>query len=282
MRIIQRILNYATEDMLKDYQHSNLYSEEYLQRFARSMQCLSDYAEKKGAQFYYYQCWDKHSIYPEYFPDTVIQSDSESKTDGIVRALTDYTAVRVISPKRELTEMKTVKPTYSVWGDPAHWNERGAYTGYLKLMNVINEYSDIPYKILQESDYVITTPDRGETLFGSIHRTEYIEDFELKDAKALSTSRKYTSLPDGWKQRVLINDAVDNETRLLVIGDSYFNTFLVNDLAESFRETIFIWGEAIPDFGKILDAYNADIVVMEAAERVDRTKLIIKAAESLD
>jgi hypothetical protein len=143
-------LNYADEAMLKDYQHANLYSEEYLREFADSMQYLSNYAEGKGAQFYYYQCWDKHSIYPEHFPKTVIQSGTESKTDGIVRALTDYSTVKVISPKQELIEEKSRKSTYSVWGDPTHWNQRGAYIGYLKLMDTVNENSNIPYKVLQE------------------------------------------------------------------------------------------------------------------------------------
>ncbi len=271
-------LNYATEAMLKDYQHDDLYSEEYLHTFADSMQVLSDYAEAGGAQFYYYQCWDKHSIYPEYFPETVVQTGAESKTDGIVRALRDYSEVRVISPKQELTDEKPVNPTYSVWGDPAHWNQRGAYVGYLKLMNTINEYSDDRYKVLQESDYIITKPDQGETLFGRIHRTEYIEDLKIKAPKAVPTGTMYKSHPKKWKQRVLINEEADNDTRLLVIGDSYFNYFLIDDLAESFHETIFIWSEALPDFRKIVDTYHADIIVVEAAERADRTGMIIKTA----
>ena len=93
-------LNFATADMLKDYQHANLYSEEHLHEIADSMQYLSDYVEKSGAQFYYYQCWDKHSIYPEYFPRTVIQTGDESKTDGIVRALMK----KLFNPPSEMGE----------------------------------------------------------------------------------------------------------------------------------------------------------------------------------
>ena len=184
-------LNYATEDMLKDYQHANLYSEEYLREIADSMQYLSDYVESKGAQFYYYQCWDKHSIYPEYFPDTVLQYGNKSKTDGIVKGLKDYSRVTVISPKQELLDGKTVHSTYSVWGILTHWNQHGAYIGYCKLMDTINSNSDIQYKVLQESDYNITNLDQGWTIFGEIHRVDNGENFEIKNAQAVLTMRNW-------------------------------------------------------------------------------------------
>ena len=152
-------LNFATEVTFHDFQHKDLYPEAYMQAVADALRVLSDYAEENGARFYYYQCWDKHSIYPEYFPKTVIQTGEESKTDGIVRALIDYSKVNVISPKQDLTDGKSVKPTYSVWGDPTHWNQRGAYIGYVKLLDAINKNSDIQYRVLQEADYNITTPD---------------------------------------------------------------------------------------------------------------------------
>ena len=274
-------LNYATAKMLKDYQHDDLYPDDYLHEFADCMQYLSDYVEGKGAQFYYYQCWDKHSIYPEYFPKTVIQTGEESKTDGIVRALIDYSKVNVISPKQDLTDGKSVKPTYSVWGDPTHWNQRGAYIGYVKLLDAINKNSDIQYRVLQEADYNITTPDQGQTLFGGIHRADYIENFEIKNAKAVLTNEKLTSHSDDKRHRFFTNNEADNDTRLLVIGDSYFDTFIIDDLAESFHETIIIWGDYLSDVQSIIDAYDADIVVVEAAERVDRTKVIIKGVTAM-
>lgn len=71
---------------------------------------------------------------------------------------------------------------------------------------------------------------------------------------------------------------MDNDTCLLVIGDSYFNTFIIDDLAESFHETIFIRGEYLADFRKIVDTCGADIIVLETAERVDITKAVAEAA----
>lgn len=274
-------LNYATEAMLKDYQHLNLYSDKYLCEFAESMQVINDYVKNNGAQFYYYQCWDKHSIYPEYFPATVCQFGEKSKTDGIVKALNEYSDVKVISPKQDLLNEKKLHSTYSVWGDPTHWNPRGAYVGYLKLMNEINANSNREYKILEESDYNITSPDQGYTAFGGIHEIDHIEKFDIKSPKSILTNEKLTLYNSDQRHRYYTNHSVDNNTKLLIIGDSYFESFIVDDLAESFYETILIWGDYLADIKNIIDIYDADIVIVEAAERVDRTSGIIKGAQKI-
>ena len=132
-------LNYATNDIIRSYQHYDLKSEDTLNKIADSYQYYSDYLKAKGIQFYYYQCWDKHSIYPEYFPRTITQFGDISKTDQIVDTLANRTTVNVISPKQALIDAKDEYATYSVWGDATHWTQRGAYIGYQLLMDEINK-----------------------------------------------------------------------------------------------------------------------------------------------
>ena len=273
--------NYATQAIITDYQHNNLYSEEKLKEIAESFQYLKEYVEKKGAQFYYYQCWDKHSIYPEYFPRTVLQFGEKSKTDCFIDAIRKYTDVYVISPKEDLLNAKAICSPYSKWGDSTHWSQRGAYIGYLKLMNTINNYSELQYSILQEKDYNITVQDQGQTLFGGIHKVDELEDFSIINTQAVLTNEKITLFSEDQRHRCFTNDAVDNKTRLLVLGDSYFNSFIIDDLAESFYEVIMLWGGYVEKLESIMDEYKPDIVVIEAAERVDRTGIIIKAAKAL-
>ena len=272
-------LNYATAEMITDYQHLNLYSEDVLWDIADNMQYLSDYAKEQGAQLYYYQCWDKHSIYPEYFPTTVIRYGRESKTDGIVRALRDYSDVQVISPKQELLDGKEFYDTYSVWGDPTHWSQRGAYIGYRALMDKINAHAEAPYRILEESDYDITITDQGRTVFGGIHKEDELEDFKIKNPQAVLTNEKLTVYADEKSHSFYTNEHAGNKTRLLILGDSYFNSFILDDIAESFYETILIWGDYDSDIKTILDAYDPDIVIIENAERCDRMGELIKGAK---
>lgn len=274
-------LNYATSAIIGDYQRKNLYDEDYLRGFASSMQALSDYAKSKGASFYYYQCWDKHSIYPEYFPKTVIAGEGLSKTDGMIRALQEYTDVSFISSKEKLVEIKNQYETYTVWGDPTHWSRRGAYIGYLDLMRVINQRSKKKYMVLQEEDYNLTLRDLGYTVSGCIHEISYEECFDLLKPKAVQDNDRLTLYSGDYRHCYYVNDAVDNNTRILIIGDSYFKTFIVDDLAESFHETVLIWGDYLSDYKAIVDEYNPDIVIVEAAERVDRSYEIMAGAAVL-
>lgn len=265
-------LNYATEEMLKDYQHLDLKSNEILDIVAEGFQYAKEYLGEKNIQMYYFQCWDKHSIYPEYFPATVIQHGDTSKTDQIVDTLTMRTDIDIVSPKAELIGEKNSYATYSKWGDPTHWTPRGAYIGYKKLMQTINKNNNQKYKVLQERDYNITKKDMGTTLFGGIHKKCLLEDFTLREPKAELTNDKLVLYGEDQRHFFYTNQNVDNKTRVLVLGDSYFNDFILDDLAESFYETFIIWGDYVENFENIINTYNPDLVIVENAERCDRTE----------
>ena len=95
------------------------------------------------------------------------------------------------------------------------------------------------------------------------------------------SNEKLTLHFDDQRHRCYTNDYVDNKTRLLIIGDSYFDSYIMDDLAESFYETIIVRGDYLSDFQEIIDTYDAAVVVIEAAERVDRTGVIVDAAQSM-
>ena len=266
-------LKYATPDILCSFQLNDLKDDILLSRLSEGFQYADDYLSERDIQFYYYQCWDKQSIYPEQFPKTVLQHGEISKTDQIVETLENRTSVNVISPKQSLIEGKIIYDTYSAWGDPTHWTPRGAYIGYLELMDSINSENNNEYYTLQESDYIITEKDLGSTLFGGIHEECMIESFEIKEPKAKLTNEKLTLYGGINGHSFYTNDEVDNDTRILIIGDSYFDSFLLDDIAESFHETILIWGDYANDFEAIIEEYNPDIVVVENAERCDRTDM---------
>ena len=277
-------LNYATDAIIKDYQHLNLKTEEELKEIAESFQICSDYLKNKGIQMYYFQCWDKHSIYPEYFPDTIVQFGEVSKTDQIVQALKNYTDIKVVSPKNKLIEYKSQYDTYSVWGDATHWTQRGAFIGYQLMMDTINDNNNGKYKVLTEEDYDITVTDQGSTLFGGIHKKDYLEKFEIKNPQAYHTEEepKWLSPWANKSRLVYYNDSVDNKDTLMILGDSYFDNYLYDDFAESFYKVVLIWGDYGENLVEIAEYYKPTIIIVENAERVERTGGIIKAAQEID
>ena len=285
-------LNYVGQIVIPEYQHTNLLPEEQIQRICDSYTVVNDYLEHRGIRFYYMQNWDKQSIYPEYFPDSVIQYGDVSMTDQVVDALKTRTSVPVISTKEVLIAGKEQYETYSIWGNSTHWTDRGAYLGYRQLMETIaQDYEEFstqktqktePIKILSEDDYIITEKDLGDTLFGGIHVENISEEFVLRDPKAVLENDRLTLYKDlDPRQSYHVNSEAGNDLKLLIIGDSYIEMFLIDDISESFSETIQLWSVTMFDLKKIVDEYEPDIVLYERAEREPGFDDVIRAADSI-
>ena len=260
-------LNYATANMIADYQNEDIPTIDFLNRVAEGYNIADKFFESQGISFYYFQCWDKHSIYPEHFPSTVIRREGNSRVDVIVQYLIDNTNVNIINPKEDLIQNKPIYDTYSLWGDPTHWTERGAYIGYLKLMETINSQEQCYYTILAEDDYQIDMVDAGSTLFGGVHKTCFEERFTVNQTNAILCNEKLTVGADDYRNRFYSNGAVDNNTTILFICDSYFYNYIIDDIAESFNNTICLHSSYLNDLDQIIADYEPDIVVVENAER---------------
>lgn len=61
-------VNSTPDSQILEYQHLNLKSEEELNEIANGFQTISDYLKNKDIQYYYMQCYEKYSIYPEHMP----------------------------------------------------------------------------------------------------------------------------------------------------------------------------------------------------------------------
>lgn len=275
-------INYATDDIITDYAHLNMWSEEQLVSITNSYKKIDKFLKSKNIQFYYFQCWDKHTIYPEYFPKTIVQYGTKSRTDQRIERMLKDTDVTIISPKEELVKNKNKYEVYSKYGDATHWTERGAYIGYQVLMNEINKLNSNRYYILKENDYDIKLVDSGSTLFGGIHLKNYSEKFNIKNPKAVLANDKLTLYADDQRHDFYTNDTVDNKTRILIIGDSYFDNYIIDDIAESFYETIIIRGDYLENFSNIIEEYKPDIVILECAERADKSYLVALGARNLN
>lgn len=276
-------INYATDAMIMDYAHLNLRSEEEVAKIGESYQAISDWLEEQEIQFYYVQCWDKHSIYPEQFMASVNQIGDVSKTDQVISYLRENTTVNTLSLKEVLSESKDEYEVYSNWGDPTHWTDRGAYIGYKYIVQEVNKYNEDVFKVLQEEDYNITVSDQGITLNGFIHEVDMLESFSIKEPQAVMVDR---SILNGYstdkRNKVWKNSNVDNDKRVLLLCDSYLGSYVAEDLAESFSELILIWADYSPNMLSMVSEYNPDIIIFENAERIDRSHIVVEIAENLN
>lgn len=275
-------LNFAEDFMFENYAHVDLYSDEELTSFADSFQTLSDYVEDQGVAFIYFQCYDKHSIYPEYFSQSINQYGNISATDQFVDTIKNKTTVDIIDPKEALLSAKDQYNVFSIWGDPAHWSPRGSFVGYQMLIDEINKSTGKDYKVLTEDDFNITMNDQGKYMLGCIHEVDMEENFELKEPHAVQTDEAPLFLsPNAYFSRTIYeNDAVDNNDTIVIIGDSYFEYHMFPQLAESFSRTVQIWGDYYNEIPAIIEYYHPTVIVAENAERCARYPDIVSAVET--
>src|SRR5690606_16600111 len=98
----------------------------------------------KGVSFYLALIPDKKTVYPENYPDTILQDGNISKMDMITDYLNDKTDVKVINMTSALIKAKEDAVVYSPRVDNAHWNNYGAMIGYRELISEIQkDYKDV-------------------------------------------------------------------------------------------------------------------------------------------
>ena len=269
---------YAPLSIVEDFAHVNLRTQESVATIGDSYQVVHDWLEGKGIPFYYVQCVDKHTVYPERFISSVKQIGDVSKTDQILSYLQDKTSVNAIYFKQILKDNKESHPVFSHWGDPTHWTYRGAYLSYRHMMEQINKEFSVSLKVLTEQDYTISY----QTNQGPNGETEQIEVFSITNPQAQKSD---VAVMGEWgtdeRHSVWKNPNAGNDKRLLLMCDSYFNNYLIDDLAESFGEVWLVWGDYTAVLPQIVELCDPDIVIYECAERVDRSMAVCALAETL-
>lgn len=271
-------LIYAPDSIIKDFAHANLWSDEALKDIGDSYQTVSDWLGEKGIPFYYVQCVDKHTIYPERFIASVKQIGTVSKTDQVMDYLQRNTTVNTVYFKSLFLEKRDEYDVFSHWGDPTHWTTRGSYLAYLHMMEQINQDMDQPVKVLQEDCYDIGIYQQ----IGPEGQTEDVEWMNIRNPKAQQQDvSAFGKWADDHRHSIWKNPEAGNDKRLLLMADSYFNNYLLDDLAESFGEVWLVWGDYTLDLPEIVEHCDPDLVIFEVAERVERNYAICNLASEM-
>lgn len=278
------VLDYISEEVIANYTNADIRTESELAEVVDAYQTISRYLADKGIQFYFVQCYDKQSIYPEYFPSSMIQHGDISRADQLVEALRSQTDVEVIALKDIFLGIKDTTDVYGKWTDPSHWNPIGAKIGYREIMRIINENNDNMFHVLDDSDYDIKYMDQGVTLFDVVHEEDYTNAYIIKDDNAVKCNERFPA-SYSWHPNnfYFSNDVVENDKCVIILDDSYIRTFILKDFAQSFKTTLNINRDYIGggNFISMIDTFKPDIVIYEQTERSDGTMDVMEAANEI-
>lgn len=274
------------DGMIREYQHLNLLSEPELAQYVKNMQGISDYLKERGIAFYYFQCYDKETIYPEKYVKGVNQIGTVSRADQIVQALEERTDVRQILVKDTLLSHRE-ETIYYQFVDTLHWTEKGSYYGYQALMEELcRDFDRIP--VLQENDFQITEMESETTLYGFPYPyTEIVPIYDVKEPHAQEiteeTRERWDFLHVKEHTHDYINETCENDLKILVLGDSFVRMYLKSDLAESFSAALSIDWMNISILDEVVEEYRPDIVIIENTQSaLDNTIPLISQVDFIE
>ncbi len=211
----------------------------------------------------------KFNVYPEELPLSVSLVNTYSAAEAIDDDLKTAIGFSYASPFDELVASKSSFPTYSRAVDVGHWNQYGAFIGYSALMEAVKEnFPDL--RILTEEDFSITEVERELKTDWGFASTEtdlkYEPEFTrtaIEDAGFFDRIN-YTS-KDIWKSYRYFKNPDTTLPKAILVGDSYVWQFLLQNMAESFSELIFIHYLDLDQVNYLTTIVEPDVVMLTGA-----------------
>jgi hypothetical protein len=253
---------YTNGSMIPKFQGKQYLSDEQLQNMAVRLEELKIYLDKKGIPLIVMFCTDKESIYPEFYPKSIMRGPEPNQLDIITKYLQNHTSVDVFNIRQALLSEKEHYLLYPVSGnfqDISHYTQLGAFFAYRELMDYITVY--FPWMIPYEIDDIEISYDINETPHVFL-KTE-------KTYKKLEQSFFYDFNTDDISDP--FNAAFENiESTLpsiLLLRTSYSDeSFTGKFIAQHFGKTIMTHFINMENIKEYITRFNPDIVVFESVE----------------
>ena len=244
----------------QDFRNEHPATSADLEKSAGYVADLAEWCRRNNKDFYFFVAPNKHRVYGEYYRCVHRNKpDSQSLFNRFLKHA-QAKGVSVIYPINELLQAKrTGKLLY--WKHDTHWNARGAYVGYLALMQKMNEKDGL-YSVV-EPDF-ITCTQYGRDLEGMYPNVP-------PDDNALYVQHKekpdITTIGKKIGSRAIFTQKNPRKQGKVVVYRDSFTTALAPYLSETFGVSTYIWRYHVEpgDYEKYLQ--HADIVILETVER---------------
>lgn len=252
-------------DTAADFTGESALSEEEINAAADALARLNAYAKEHGATLIVAVAPNKNTIYPDKMPAVYQKSASPSNLDRLHDAL----ALRDVA-YTDLRTALTDDDALLYHRRDTHWNGLGALRAYNAILDTVGiaheDYADIP--LVTTCDFA---GDLDELLYPAVVRYDEntMPDFDFSSA-FLYTSAYRTSMD------MTITTRGHGEKTALIFRDS-FGSAWIPYFSAAFAEVRY--ERAVPYRIDILEQFDADLVIVEIAER--NIAELISAADRL-
>ncbi len=258
------------ESNIKSIQHADVPDEAKIQEIKTKLQNMKEYFKSKGINYQINVFPNKFDIYSEYLLDTIRPIQDKSLLDVFYELKQDGNDNINIDVDEFMNEKKN-RVIYSKANDSSHWNNYGAFIGYSQILKGLKKQSP-NIKELCKDDFIISPIQKDVFVANKLYTTETDYQFEYKGQRMASEDPDffrqigYTSVDPWCSYRHFINSD-KSLPKAVIIGDSYVWMFMLDNLAESFSELVFIHQLDIDNLSKIMNIVEPDNVIIAGLDR---------------
>jgi hypothetical protein len=266
------------DGLIRHYQGVKRFTSANLRAWQRMLRKRNDELKRRGIRYLFVVAPDKHSIYPEYLPDTV-SVRSRTALDQLLPSL-DEAGVMNVDLRPALRAAKAAGNVY--WRTGTHWSDLGAKVVDDEIVRALRPFFPELNPRPLTSHKVTWSDGAGRGLARMLHlRDRYREPHPAlraeQPAKAIRVdgATLLRALADDPGLTAVYRDTPwavfetgDRALPSAVIVDDSFGVALMPYLSEHFRRSVFVHRLVTPELRlALIELEKPDVVIEEIVER---------------
>lgn len=258
-------LFYADDGALDDLSNESLLTPEAVATWRETVVRAQRWCRAFGVAYVFTVVPDKHVVYSEQLPDTLMQLQPTSRMDQVLNAVSDTAGT--VDARPALAQAKLHERLFQL--TDTHWNERGAFIAYQLIIRAVRTQNSRVPPAWRREDFAaeaVEVPGMDLARMMGLSHVLHETDLQLvprrpRQAIVVQPAGGIASAEAG---RIVTEIPGSNLPRAVIIRDS-FTSRMAPFLAEHFSRTVFLWQN---DFdADAIRRERADVVIQEIVGR---------------
>ena len=256
---------YADDSAVEDYVSEHPLTPEALANWRHALVRAERWLRARNIAYLFLIAPDKHVLYPDEMPSTVVRIGEKSRTDQFygnlwdTNVLVDVRPALVAARARERIYQKT----------DTHWNDRGAFVAYQTIVNAARaEVPSIPAPWTRDEFDAVSLDVAGKDLTGMMGLKRVLREQDLRlvprRPRLARVVQPSGGQPDDEVGRLVTEIPGSTLPRTVIFRDS-FASQLAPFLSEHFSRAVYLWQN---DFdAEVVEREHPDLVIQEIVGR---------------
>ena len=256
---------YGDDQGIEDYVNSAPMTADALANWRAAVVSARDWLRARGIAYVFTIGPDKHAIYPEEMPATLVRIGDVSRTDQLFTTLQDTGLAVDVRPR--LFEARTRERIYQK--TDTHWNDRGALVAYQQIIGAVRDRVPATPAAWTRDDFEpVERSVEALDLAAMMGLKRVLREVDLplvpKRARRARVVEPAGAGPTDEEGRLVTEIDDPSLPRAVIFRDSFVSR-LVPFLSEHFSRAVYLWQN---DFdATIVTRERPDVVIQEIVGR---------------